>query len=119
VTLYARVSTDKQSVDMQINELKDFIKRRGWRLHKIFTDKGYSGKNTKRPSFSEMMIEARERRFDILMVWKLDRLGRSLKDLITTLDELSSFGVDFISYKDNLMDTTIPKVLFLLFYFAL
>ena len=108
ISIYARVSTNKQSVDMQINELTDFIKRRDWKLHKIFTDEGYSGKNTKRPAFAEMMSQARERRFDILIVWKLDRLGRSLKDLITTLDELSSFGVDFISYKDNHMDTTTP-----------
>ena len=108
ISIYARVSTDKQSVDMQINELQDFIKRRDWKLHKIFTDEGYSGRNTKRPAFAEMMLQARERRFDILMVWKLDRLGRSLKDLITTLDMLSSYGVDFISYKDNHMDTTTP-----------
>lgn len=108
VALYARVSTDKQTVEMQIHELQDFIKRRNWKIYKIFTDEGYSGKNTKRPAFSEMMIHARQRRFDILLVWKLDRLGRSLKDLISTLDELSSFGVDFISYKDNHMDTTTP-----------
>jgi DNA invertase Pin-like site-specific DNA recombinase len=108
IALYARVSTDKQAVDMQTSELKDFIKRRDWKIYKAYIDQGYSGKNTKRPAFNEMMDHARDRRFDILMVWKLDRLGRSLKDLINILDELASFGVDFISYKDRHMDTTTP-----------
>ena len=108
VALYARVSTDKQAVDMQTSELKEFIKRRGWKLHKAYIDKGFSGKNTNRPAFNEMMSQARDRRFDVLLVWKLDRLGRSLKDLINILDELSSFGVDFISFKDRHMDTTTP-----------
>ena len=106
VALYARVSTDKQAVDMQTSELKKFIKRRGWKLFDTYIDQGFSGKNTKRPAFNEMINQARERRFDILVVWKLDRLGRSLRDLINTLDDLSSFGVDFISYKDQQIDTT-------------
>ena len=105
VALYARVSTDKQTVDMQTSELKGFIKRRGWKLFDTYIDKGFSGKDTKRPAFNEMMTQARERRFDILLVWKLDRLSRSLKDLINTLDDLSSFGVDFISFKDRQIDT--------------
>jgi DNA invertase Pin-like site-specific DNA recombinase len=63
--------------------------------------------NTKRPAFAEMMYEARKRKFDILLVWKLDRLSRSLKDLINTLDELGSLGIHFISY-DNSLDTTTP-----------
>lgn len=108
VALYARVSTEKQAVDMQTSELNDFIKRRGWKLYKSYIDQGYSGKNTKRPAFNEMVSQARDRRFDVLLVWKLDRLGRSLKDLINILDELASFGVDFISYKDRHMDTTTP-----------
>ena len=59
------------------------------------------------------MAAAQKKKFDILLVWKLDRLSRSLKDLITTLDELSSLGIDFISY-DNQMDTSTPsgKLLF-------
>jgi DNA invertase Pin-like site-specific DNA recombinase len=61
----------------------------------------------KRPAFIEMMSEARKRKFDILLVWKLDRLSRSLKDLINTLDELGHLGIHFISY-DNNLDTTTP-----------
>ncbi len=107
VAIYARVSTDKQKVDMQLQELQSFIKRSGWKLHKKYIDHGYTGSNTKRPDFSNMMIDARQRKFDILVVWKLDRLSRSLKDLINTLDELGHLGIDFISY-DNHLDTSTP-----------
>jgi DNA invertase Pin-like site-specific DNA recombinase len=107
VAIYARISTDKQKVDMQLNELRDFINRSGWKVYREFIDKGYTGSNTKRPAFSEMRHEARKRKFDILLVWKLDRLSRSLKDLINTLDELGYLGINFISY-DNNLDTTTP-----------
>jgi DNA invertase Pin-like site-specific DNA recombinase len=107
VAIYARVSTDKQKVDMQLRELGDFVKRSGWKIYKKFIDQGYTGANTKRPAFIEMMNEAKKRKFDILLVWKLDRLSRSLKDLINTLDELGSLGIDFISYENNL-DTSTP-----------
>jgi DNA invertase Pin-like site-specific DNA recombinase len=107
VAIYARVSTDRQKVDMQIRELRDFVKRSGWKIFNEYTDQGYTGANTKRPAFAEMMYVARKRKFDVLLVWKLDRLSRSLKDLINTLDELGSLGIHFISY-DNNLDTTTP-----------
>lgn len=107
VAIYARVSTDKQKVEMQLRELGDFVKRSGWKIYKKYIDQGYTGANTKRPAFIEMMNEAKKRKFDILLVWKLDRLSRSLKDLINTLDELGSLGIDFISYENNL-DTSTP-----------
>lgn len=93
---------------MQIRELRDFVKRSGWKIFNEYTDQGYPGADTKRPAFTEMMHDARKRKFDILLVWKLDRLSRSLKDLINTLDELGSLGIHFISY-DNNLDTTTPK----------
>lgn len=105
--IYARVSTDRQTVDMQIHELTDYTKRRGWTLYKEFIDQGYSGTNTKRPAFLEMMNEAKKKRFDVLLVWKLDRLSRSMKDLITALHELGSLNIDFVSY-DNSLDTSTP-----------
>jgi DNA invertase Pin-like site-specific DNA recombinase len=107
VAIYARVSTDKQKVDMQLNELRDFIKRSGWSIYREFIDEGYTGSNIKRPAFTEMLYEAKKRKFDILLVWKLDRLSRSLKDFINTLDELGHLGINFISY-DNNLDTTTP-----------
>ena len=107
VAIYARVSTDKQAVDMQLSELRDFVKRSNWKIYKKYIDQGYTGANTKRPAFTDMMNQARKRKFDILLIWKLDSLSRSLKDLINTLDELGHLGVDFISY-DNNLDTSTP-----------
>ncbi|MBW2149661.1 MAG: recombinase family protein [Deltaproteobacteria bacterium] len=107
VAIYARVSTDRQTVDMQVAELRDFVKRSGWTIYNEYIDHGYSGADTKRPAFTEMMSEAKKRKFDILLVWKLDRLSRSLKDLINTLDELGHLVIDFISY-DNDLDTSTP-----------
>src|SRR3990172_4165295 len=107
VAIYARVSTDKQKVDMQTSELRQFAARSGWTVHREYIDQSFTGANTNRPAFSEMMDEARKRKFNVLLVWKLDRLSRSLKDLINTLDELGSLGIHFISY-DNNLDTTTP-----------
>ena len=75
VAIYARVSTGRQTVDMQIRELEEYVARKGWRIRKTYQDQGYTGKNTKRPAFSQMMDDARRRLFDVLLVWKLDRLG--------------------------------------------
>ncbi len=107
VAIYARVSTDKQKVDMQLRELEDFVKRSGWQIYRKYIDQGYTGTNMNRPAFIEMKSAARKRNFNILLVWKLDRLSRSLKDLINTLDELGALGIDFISY-DNNLDTSTP-----------
>jgi DNA invertase Pin-like site-specific DNA recombinase len=107
VGIYARVSTDRQTVDMQIHELKEYVKRRGWDFHREFIDQGYSGSDTKRPAFQEMMNEAKKRKFDVLLVWKLDRLSRSMKDLVMVLNELGGLGIDFVSY-DNNLDTSTP-----------
>jgi len=105
--IYARVSTDKQKVDMQLHELRNFAARSGWTIYQEYIDQSYSGADIKRPALQEMIEAARKRRFDILIVWKLDRLSRSLKDLINTLDELGTCGVDFVSY-DNNLDTSTP-----------
>ena len=99
VAIYARVSTDKQTTDLQLAELREFAKRSGWNIHHEYIDHGYTGANTKRPAFNEMLAEARKKKFDCLLVWKLARLGRSLRDLITTLDELGHLRIDFISYE--------------------
>lgn len=107
VAIYARVSTDKQAVGMQLSELRDFVKRSNWKIYKEYIDQGYTGANTQRPAFTDMINQARKRKFEILLFWKLDRLSRSLKDLINTLYELGHLGVDFISY-DNNLDTSTP-----------
>ena len=108
VSIYARVSTGQQKADMQIRELRNFVKRSGWKLFKEYIDEGYSGKDTRRPEYTRMMEDARRRRFNVLLVWKLDRLSRSTKDLLNTVEELEALGVDFISY-ENQIDTTTPS----------
>jgi len=105
--IYARVSTDKQKVGMQVEELKTYIRKRGFKPGQAYVDRGFTGGNTQRPAFGRMMEDAHKRAFDVLIVWKLDRLSRSLKDLITTLETLGSLGIDFISY-DNSLDTSTP-----------
>jgi DNA invertase Pin-like site-specific DNA recombinase len=107
VAIYARVSTDRQTAELQLHELREYVKRSGWVILKEYIDEGYSGVNTKRPAFAQMLSDARKKKFQIVLVWKLDRLGRSLKDLITTLDELGHLGIDFISY-ENQLDTSTP-----------
>ena len=92
---------------MQLHELKEYVERREWNLHREFIDQGYSGLDTKRPVFQEMMNEAKKRKFDVLLVWKLDRLSRSMKDLVMVLNELGGLGIDFVSY-DNNLDTSTP-----------
>ncbi len=103
--IYARVSTDKQDVAMQLRELRQYVKKRKWKIYEEFVDRGYTGSNIKRPAFQEMMSAAHKRRFDVLLVWKLDRMSRSMKDLVSTLDQLGKVGVDFVSFSND-MDTT-------------
>lgn len=113
IAIYARVSTDHQDTENQLSELRDFVDRSGWQIFKEYVDAGYSGKDTKRPAFSEMMEHAKEKRFRAVLVWKLDRLSRSLKDLVLTIEELGGLGIDFVSYSNHI-DTTTPagKLLF-------
>lgn len=86
VAIYARVSTGQQKADLQIRELRSFVKRSGWKLVREYTDAGYSGKDTRRPEYARMMEDARRRMFHVLLVWKLDRLSRSTKDLLNTVE---------------------------------
>ena len=108
VAIYARVSTDRQTTDSQLHELREFVRRAKWKVYREYIDNGYSGKNTQRPAYTEMLSDARHRQFDLLLVWKLDRLSRSLKDLITTLDELGHLGI-VVVFHDNQHDTSSPS----------
>ena len=109
VALYARVSTlDKgQDPEMQLSELREYAGRRGLEIFAEFVDR-CSGSRESRPELDCMMIAARRRNFDVLLVWKIDRLGRSLKHLVVTLAEMDSLGVAFISLRDNL-DLSTPS----------
>lgn len=107
IAIYTRVSTNEQNVENQIIELEKYCKNRMFEVYKIYTDKGISGSKESRPEFDQMLKDANKRKFDCLLVWKLDRLSRSLKHLLTTLDHLSNLNISFVCYNDNI-DTTTP-----------
>jgi len=94
--LYVRVSTDHQSVDNQIQELGQIAERRGWTVIATYRDAGISGAKgrDKRPGLDAMLKDASRRKFDIVMAWAIDRLGRSLIDLLRTIQDLEAVGVD-------------------------
>lgn len=101
VGIYARVSTiDQQTLPMQVEQMKDYIANRGWTLTVEFQEVG-SGAKT-RPKREDLLKLARRRQIDVVLVWKLDRFGRSLADLITSLNELRDLGVAFISLTESL-----------------
>jgi len=107
--IYVRVSTDRQTVENQLRELRQIAERRGWEVVKEYGDSGISGSRGRndRPGLDEMLRDAQRRRFDIVMAWAIDRLGRSLIDLLDTIQQLENCGVDL--YLDQqAIDTTTP-----------
>jgi DNA invertase Pin-like site-specific DNA recombinase len=108
VALYARVSTlnHHQDPEMQLRELREFCARRGWAITGEYIDQGQSGSKDRRPALDRLMDAARSRQIDVVIVWKLDRWGRSLKHIVNSLADLESLGVSFISLRDNLDLTT-------------
>ena len=120
--LYVRVSTDHQTVENQIQELTAIAERRGWQIVATYQDAGISGSKgrDKRPGLDQMLNDAKRRKFDILLTWALDRLGRSLIDVVSTVEELNADGVDLYIEKfsgDQAVDTTSPagRLMFIMF----
>ena len=107
--LYARVSTvNGQHPEMQLAEMRDYATCRGWETVDEYVDEGVSGSKESRPELNRLMADARRRQFDIVLVWKIDRFGRSLKHLVNALADLDAYGVAFASLKDNL-DLSTPS----------
>jgi DNA invertase Pin-like site-specific DNA recombinase len=106
---YVRVSSGEQSTALQRADLETVAERAGWQIVETYEDAGFSGKNgrDKRPAFDRLLKDATRRKFDIVAVWAVDRLGRSLKDLVTTLHELQATGVDLYLNK-QVIDTSTP-----------
>ena len=103
VALYARVSTlAGQSPEMQLVELREYVARRGWLVIEEYVDHGVSGAKESRPALNRLMNDARQRKFDIVAVWKIDRYGRSLRHLVNSLADLESVGVVFVSLRDSI-----------------
>lgn len=105
VGIYARVSSLDQSTEMQVQELKEYCKARAWQLVMVCEDKA-SGTNDKRPQLQTLLNAASQRKIDVVLVWKLDRFARSLKDLMSMLTQLKDLGIEFVSLKDSIDLTT-------------
>ena len=107
--IYARCSTADQSVDLQLDGLRDYTEARGFEIVEEYIDEGVSGAKVTRPALDRLLADAHRRRFDTVLVWKLDRLGRSLSHLIRLVEQLGSLGVGLVSLGDPGLDTTGPS----------
>ena len=103
--IYARVSTLDQEPENQLQELRRYVQARGWTAAE-YVDRGVSGAKDRRPALDDLLRDARRRRFDVLVCWRLDRLGRSLKHLIGLLEDLQALGVAFVSLAEGIDATT-------------
>lgn len=106
VAVYLRVSTQDQRTDLQSDELLEFVRNRGWAIHRVYSDKA-TGTNGNRAELKELLQDARMRKFDVVCVWKLDRFFRSLKDLLNTIAEFQALGIEFVALRDQ-VDLTTP-----------
>jgi len=115
VALYSRVSTDRQTTENQLIELRAVAERHGWLIVDEYIDQGISGAKGRdqRPEFDRLLKDAARRKFDLIACWSVDRLGRSLQDLVAFLSEIHAKKVDLYLHQQG-MDTTTPagKALF-------
>ena len=107
VALYCRTSTVDQHPETQLLDLRQFATQRGLQIVQEYVDHGFCGARARRPQLDRMMEDARRHKFDVLMVWACDRLARSTKHLLQTLDELNGFGIQFLSQREAI-DTEGP-----------
>ena len=103
--VYARVSTADQTCENQLLELHRYTVARGWAPQE-YVDHWVSGAKDRRPSLDGLIADARRRRFDVLVVWRLDRLGRNLRHLVTLLEEMQALGIAFVSLAEGIDATT-------------
>src|SRR5438128_1614301 len=103
--IYLRTSTLDQTTENQAIELRKYVEARGWSAVE-YCDHGVSGTKDRRPELDRLVADAKRRRFDVLVCWRLDRLGRNLKHLITLLEELQALGVSFVSLAEDIDATT-------------
>jgi DNA invertase Pin-like site-specific DNA recombinase len=108
--IYLRVSTDTQTTENQRHQLEAIAERRGWPVVKVYEDRAISGAKSRngRPALDQMMKDASRREFDVVMSWAVDRLGRSLVDLLSIIQDLEATGVDLYLEQQN-VDTTTPS----------
>ena len=103
--LYARVSTSDQTAENQLLEVRAYVAARGWTVIE-YVDEAVSGAREARPALDRLVKDARRRKVDVVVCWRLDRLGRNLRHLVTLLDELQELGVAFVSLAEGIDATT-------------
>jgi DNA invertase Pin-like site-specific DNA recombinase len=108
--IYARVSTTNhgQDVTLQTREMDEFCQHRGWTPADEYVDVGISGAKERRPALDRLMIDARRRRFDVVVVYRYDRFARSLRHLVNALEEFRALGIQFVSIHEG-VDTSTPN----------
>ncbi len=104
--LYIRVSTSDQNTDTQLMALREYCLRMNLQIADEYIDSGFSGKDDKRPEFDRLLSDIRNNRIDGVIVYKLDRIGRSLKHLLNLFEEFQNRNVEFISITQNINTTT-------------
>jgi DNA invertase Pin-like site-specific DNA recombinase len=107
VALYARVSTEGQDPEVQLSALRSHVAQRGWEIVEEFIDQGYSGAKEKRPDLDRLMQSAWGGDFQAVLVWRFDRFARSVKHLITALEQFRTLNINFISLQEQ-FDTSTP-----------
>ena len=108
VGLYARVSTSDQNIETQLTMLRDYCARMCYEAAGEYVDSGFSGKDDRRPEFERLLADMRQGRVGAVVVYKLDRIGRSLKHLLNLFEEFKTRGVGFVSLSQNI-DTNTPE----------
>jgi DNA invertase Pin-like site-specific DNA recombinase len=104
--IYARVSTVEQEPENQLHELRRYVEVRGWASTE-YVDRGVSGAKDRRPALDTLLADARRRRFDVLVCWRLDRLGRNLRHLVMVIEDLNALGIAFVSLGEGIDCTTL------------
>jgi DNA invertase Pin-like site-specific DNA recombinase len=102
--LYARVSTQNhhQDPEVQLRDLREHCQRKGWEIVGEYVDRGISGSKESRPQLNQLMADADDERFDVVLVWKFDRFARSSSHLLKALDTFKSLGIEFVSTTEGI-----------------
>ncbi|NQU84118.1 MAG: recombinase family protein, partial [Parcubacteria group bacterium] len=111
IAIYTRVSTEDQvregySLEVQREYLTNFALQQNYEIFRLYSDEGISGGTTDRPALQELLKDAKNKKFDLVLVYKIDRFSRSLKDLLSLVDKLEFFGVGFKSATEPFDSTT-------------
>lgn len=102
VAIYCRVSSEEQSIEKQEALCREYCQRENYEIFAVYKDDGFSGMKTSRPAFDQMLIDMRARKFNCIMVTKLDRIGRSLQHILSLVEEFTKKGINFVTVTQSI-----------------